>query len=118
MHITKVECINKCMPYIDTLYCCHCGKPFESKNAPGKICGYKIRGKKYYCSKECRLAALGYKEIEEATCANCGKTFTPTANVNKKSKSTNRFCCSSCAATYNNKLRKISESSKEKRTKR
>lgn len=106
------------MNYIDTLYCCHCGKPFVSKAAPSKLHSYKKYGKKYYCSEECRLAAQGHKKILETKCANCGKIFTPSGNHHKHAKSSNKFCCSSCSVTYNNKIRKVSESSKEKRAKR
>lgn len=98
------------------LSCCYCGKDFESKSAASKRYEYKTYGKKYYCSKECRLNARGFSPINEVQCSNCGKTFLPSGNRDKRSKSKNKFCCSSCAASYNNKNRKgkISKESKNK----
>ena len=98
------------------LICFNCGQEFESKYAACKKYEYKTYGKKYYCSKECRLNARGFSPVNETQCANCGKTFLPSENTNKRNKSNNKFCCSSCAASYNNKNRKgkISKESKNK----
>ena len=98
------------------LKCCYCGKIFETKWVSSKIYDYKTYGKKYYCSENCRLAARGFSRIIEMQCANCGKTFLPSAHKDKRCKSENKFCSSSCAASFNNKNRKnkISKESKNK----
>ena len=44
-------------------------------------------------------------EIKNVICSNCGKEFKPSHNIKKTAKSTNRFCSSSCAASFNNKNR-------------
>lgn len=44
-------------------------------------------------------------EIKNAICSNCGKEFKPSHNIKKTAKSKNRFCSSSCAASFNNKNR-------------
>lgn len=98
------------------LKCYHCGKNFESKYAACKRYEYQKYGKKYYCSEGCRLAARGFSPVNEVHCANCGKIFLPSCNKDKRSKSENKFCSSSCAASYNNKNRKnkITKESKNK----
>lgn len=96
------------------LKCCYCGKNFESKSASSKRHEYKKYGKKFYCSAECRLASRGQMPVLETICTNCGKAFLPTNNKDKRCKTENKFCCSSCAASYNNRNRKISNNSKNK----
>ena len=44
-------------------------------------------------------------EIKNVICSNCGKEFKPSHNIKKTAKSMNRFCSSSCAASFNNKNR-------------
>lgn len=86
------------------LTCMYCEKEYEvsSQKYSQSRYDFKAKNKKYYCSKECRIAARGHKVIEPVICTNCGKEFLPTFNVKSRAKSNNRFCSSSCAATYNN----------------
>lgn len=99
---------------IDYLKCFNCGKEFYDKHAACKRHELKKYNIKFYCSRECQNQAKGHTTFQQIKCANCGKVFLPTNNVDKRSKSTNRFCCQSCAATFNNKLRKNNVSTKSK----
>lgn len=60
----------------------------------------KLKGKKYYCSEECKLNARGQSKSPVVPCFLCGKE-TKKANkdirVNK-----NNFCSHSCCAKYSN----------------
>lgn len=87
------------------LTCCWCNKEYEVSSDKKSKTLYRFRtaGKKYYCSEECRLAARGRSKILPVECTNCGKLFKPSNKKDSRSKSSNRFCCQSCAASYNNK---------------
>lgn len=85
------------------LTCFNCGKEFYDKNASCKRYELRKYNIKYYCSRECQNQAKGHFRVEEAICTNCRKTFLPTNHVDKRSKTNNRFCSKSCAASYNNK---------------
>lgn len=88
------------------LSCCHCNKLFLPKNKDtydSMKAKFKTNNIKYYCSEVCRNAGRKRIKIVETKCSNCGKVFTPSTNIDKRSKSENRFCCLSCAASYNNK---------------
>lgn len=63
----------------------------------------KTNKKGQYCSVECRHAHS--KNSIKILCANCKKEFRKLPNQIKKSK--NHFCSQSCAATYNNKHKKV-----------
>ena len=88
------------------LNCCYCNKLFLPKNKgvyDSIKSKFKINNIKYYCSEECCLAGRNRVKVMPVTCTNCGKTFIPSKNSDKRCKSKNRFCCHSCAASYNNK---------------
>ena len=88
------------------LNCCHSNKLFLPKNKDtydSMRAKFKTNNIKYYCSETCRNAGRKRIKIVETKCSNCGKVFTPSTNIDKRSKSKNRFCCQSCAASYNNK---------------
>lgn len=88
------------------LSCCYCNKLFMPKNKDtydSLKSKFKTNNIKYYCSETCRNAGRQRNKIEETKCSNCGKIFIPSTNIDKRSKSKNRFCCLSCAASYNNK---------------
>lgn len=87
------------------LKCCWCDKEYEvsSTKKAKSLYHYNREGVKYYCSPECRFAARGRSKILSVKCTNCGKVFKPSTKKDKRCKSSNRFCCHSCAATYNNK---------------
>lgn len=85
------------------LTCCYCGETFLPKNKKlyqSIESKRRVHGYKYYCSEKCRLAARGAVSSITTTCKNCGKEITKV--INKRNKSGNYFCNSSCAATYNN----------------
>lgn len=91
------------------LLCMNCNKKFEvsAHEFSRKQYDYRKTGKRFFCSDECKNLALGYKKILPVICTNCGKEFVPKENVRKRAKSSNRFCSSSCAATYNNTHKKF-----------
>ena len=92
------------------LVCFHCGKVFLPKNRQSyndRRSALKRKGNKYYCCKECEILAKGEHSHHKKSCTFCGKMFKP-------SKSDSKFCSSSCAASYNNSLRKISSAQKQK----
>ena len=92
------------------LVCFHCGKVFLPKNRQSyndRRSALKRKGNKYYCCKECEILAKGQNIITKIACKNCGKIFKPESSNAK-------FCSSSCAASYNNTKRKVSDSHKVK----
>ena len=65
------------------------------------------------CKKLLKEFGIDWKEWLETTklkeqkhCLNCGKVLT--------NKDANKFCCRSCAATYNNSRREVSEATRKK----
>lgn len=92
------------MSSVATLVCMHCNKEFEVSSCKKSkaIYEYKKYNKRYFCCMECRLAARGQQKRVEVECTNCGKVFVPTSSKKKRC-SENRFCCQSCATTYNNR---------------
>ena len=92
------------------LVCFHCGKNFLPKNRQSynsRKSLLKLKGRKYYCCKECEILAKGQNIITKIACKNCGKIFKPESSNAK-------FCSSSCAASYNNSKRNVSDSHKVK----
>lgn len=87
------------------LKCCWCDKEYEvsSTKKAKSLYHYNKEDVKYYCSPECRFAARGRTKILFEKCTNCGKIFKPISKKDKRCRSSNRFCCQSCAASYNNK---------------
>lgn len=84
------------------LNCCYCQNeyPVDYNRWRGARSELKHRGKKYYCSEECRLNARNRSPAKEVECRNCSIKFKKRKCEIVKSK--NNFCCRSCAATYNN----------------
>lgn len=85
------------------LICDHCSKPFSRKKS------HIIRSLEdaknnstiaTFCSQTCRGKHIGEAIIKP--CAQCSKDVRRTPKELKKNKSNNFFCCSSCAAIYNN----------------
>ena len=85
------------------LGCEHCGKTFYTSKKSIKYELQHQRGRLKYCSREC--CGLGQQTIHKCNCTNCGTEIDVIDNVYRKSLSKHFFCCSSCSATYNNKLR-------------
>jgi len=85
------------------LNCCQCQKEYGvGKNRfYGAKYALKKVNLKYYCSKECRYLGIGRKEPKNVICLNCNKEFKK--KISELRKTSNSFCCKSCAATYNNK---------------
>lgn len=89
------------------LKCHYCGKVFEreSKNRP------RYKGRiNAYCNAKC-AALFATKEIE-TKCGYCDKKVIIKQAELKRSKSGKAFCNRSCAASYNNKLKRKSRRSK------
>ena len=61
--------------------------------------------KNKFCSNKCY--GLFYDKKVELNCSNCGVKFKKIESQIKRSKSGNHFCSKSCAATYNNKHKKL-----------
>ena len=91
------------------LKCEYCQKIFkrESKNQPK----YKKRTKAY-CSKKCSYSHYTQLNTVISNCGFCNKQITRMLSQSKKSKSGKSFCNQSCAASYNNKLKRKSRRSK------
>ena len=91
------------------LKCEYCKKIFkrESKNQPK----YKKRTKAY-CSKKCSYSHYTQLNTVISNCGFCNKQITRMLSQSKKSKSGKSFCNQSCAASYNNKLKRKSRRSK------
>jgi len=82
---------------------------FQCKNnfIPNKDHKYdhKTRGmRRSFCTQKCYRAAQDSRTI--ISCANCGNKKSITASDRRQSKSGRSFCNKSCAATYNNKLKR------------
>lgn len=82
------------------LECEHCGNIFyQPKNRILAVLkGNSMKNKHKYCSTSCVSKSQMIQHI--VNCNNCGKEV----SVQNKEflKSTNHFCCRSCAVTYNN----------------
>ena len=94
--------------YIE-LKCEYCQKIFkrESKNQP------KYKGRiRAYCNNKCSNAHHSQLNTIKSNCGFCNKPITKMLSQSKKSKSGKFFCNSSCAASYNNKLKRKSRRSK------
>jgi len=93
-----------------TIVCDQCGKEFIRFNC--HIKRQKERNNKYtFCSDIC---CKKYKAISfvKKPCKYCGKEVRRINSQTKKSKTKNIFCNRSCAASYNNTLKRKSRRSK------
>ncbi len=94
------------------LKCEFCGKEFYVKKS---LISYEIKhnkGKCKYCSPKCVTESNKAKVIVH--CQNCGKEKEITKSVYEMSETKHFFCNQSCAASFNNKERKLTEETKEK----
>ncbi len=81
------------------LQCEFCGNPFKAtKNA----IQMSLKGDKFRKAKFCSIKCSNSSRItkQEVKCKNCNKDFFKIVSQIKKT--INSFCCSSCAATFNN----------------
>ena len=95
------------------LQCERCGKIFYTEK---KLIVFETkhnRGRLKFCSAEC--SSLAHRNRHFTHCEECGKEFEILNKVYNKSKTKRFFCSESCAAKYNNRLRKKpSEETKNK----
>lgn len=97
--------------------CKHCGKTIMRKK---KIIQDKIRDNSLdvFCSTKCfgehKHSITTYHSIK---CMNCGKELQISQSEYDNSNSKHFFCNTSCAATYNNSHREITEEHKKKTSK-
>lgn len=94
-----------------TIQCSCCGKIFKRKYGTVWI-SLKRGNINFYCSKECQIKFKTGKALKSnkrvvhnINCKNCGKPIVRTNGNLKKVK--NSFCNSSCAAKFNNAIKKI-----------
>lgn len=102
---------------IEIKYCEYCGKELDLNN---------LYGTGRFCNKSCQLASVRNKAIKNASearkesslklrenkvCLNCGKPLT-----DSKYELRQKFCSSSCSASFNNRGRKLSEETKHKQS--
>jgi len=102
--------------YID-LKCDFCGKDVKRElsiyNAKIKYHKKKHhKQKKIFCSHKCQYGYNAQTNTITSLCGFCTKPVTRRKNQVKKSKSGKTFCNASCAAKFNNKLRRKSRRSK------
>ena len=94
------------------LKCEYCQKIFkrESKNQP------KYKGRiRAYCDNKCSNQHRTQLNTVKSNCGFCDKPIIKMLSQSKKSKSGKFFCNSSCAASFNNKLKRKSRRSKIER---
>jgi len=84
--------------------CDQCGKDFEKETFDFKITKHN------FCSQKCN--GIFQRRRIKTFCGNCNKSIEIKLGELKKSKSGKSFCSHSCAASYNNKLRRKSRRSK------
>jgi len=87
--------------------CFQCGKKFL--RAIGAANEAEKKGSKQFCSKECIATHKTSRVL--VPCTSCGELVSITKGTLSKSKSHNFFCDKSCAATFNNKGRVLSQDS-------
>lgn len=94
------------------LRCEHCGKTFAVTK---KLITQELmhnRGRNKYCSKKCKYEST--ISLVHTRCSNCGKDITVSRSIYEKSTSKHFFCDKSCAASFNNARRKVSEETRNK----
>lgn len=102
-----------------TIQCSCCGKIFKRDRTIVYI-ALKRNNANFYCSKECQIKfktgkshTSNEKVLNYLNCKNCNKPIERRNGELKKVK--NSFCCSSCAAKFNNRLKKKEKPVKIKR---
>lgn len=98
------------MSKIYKFQCAYCNKFCEKDNKQRKEYKKSRQQKREFCNKEC-LRLFNTTSLT-MPCGNCGKLVTRTKSETLSSKSGNIFCNSSCAASYNNTLKRKSRRSK------
>jgi hypothetical protein len=87
------------------MHCGHCNKKFNKKT-------YEIkRVPNHFCSRKCKGLSQALTRII-TKCSSCSKTLEVQRHALKKSKSGRSFCDKSCAASFNNQLKRKSRRSK------
>lgn len=83
--------------------CKHCGKEFIKTKRDITRSKYKLP---VFCSQKCQKEWYKENSYIIVKCKNCGKEFKILKGNYNKNETKNFFCNNSCAATYNNKIRK------------
>lgn len=94
------------------LRCEYCGKEFKVQK---KLISQELRhnrGRNKFCSKKCKYESS--ISVVHVNCNNCGKELAISKSVYDKSISKHFFCSKSCAASFNNTIRVISDETKNK----
>ena len=86
--------------------CDHCGKTFQKDKHDFK------RTSSNFCSQKCNGQHKKQLNTIITNCEICNKQITKIKSQFEKSKSGKSFCSRSCAASYNNKLKRKSHRSK------
>lgn len=86
--------------------CDFCDKKIQKTNSELK------RYSNHFCSQKCNRQHQVMGDTIKTTCFNCNKEITRQKSQATKSKTGNYFCSKSCAATFNNKLKRKSLRSK------
>lgn len=95
--------------YTYTVICDHCKQPFERELK--QRCKDQAKHRQHlFCSKKC--FSLFHTLSIETQCGNCNKQVSRRPKEIKSSKSGKVFCCQSCAASHNNRLKRKSRRSK------
>lgn len=94
------------------LECEHCGKIFYGEKKQITFELKNNRGRLKYCSIDC--SAFSHIKKNHFHCENCGKDVEVTDSAYKASKTKHFFCSKSCAASYNNKKRHLTDYTRKK----
>ncbi len=97
--------------YLD-LTCENCNKVFKRLESIHKKDMRKNKSKYSFCSSSCFYSHQVKNNNIYTTCFTCKKHIKIVKNAFQKSKTKRFFCNLSCAATYNNKLKRKSRRSK------
>ena len=111
---TKEEYENAKSMDMLALECEKCGKIFYAEKKQIKFELKLNRGRLKFCSVEC--SDLSHRHRHHLHCEECGKEIDVLDNNYEKSKSKRFFCSKSCAAKYNNRLRKKPSEETRKKT--
>ena len=86
--------------YKTTTICEYCKKEYEKETYDFKRTNHN------FCSKICKGKYQTLNNTINVFCGICNKEFTKNKSQSKRSKSGKHFCSQSCAATYNNRLKR------------
>lgn len=90
------------------ILCDYCDRSFDAKiKYITRSFKRYPKQKSMFCCKKCTgLAQIIIDKVREFECTHCGKTFERYYHPEYLEQNKNKFCNSSCAATYNNRNKK------------